>query len=119
MQVCVIAQLAGEAGRVGWEKKEEEDEKRILTQHIQTDCLVDATLQCLVGALAGVDYTVHFLTDVQLELQRGHCAAPESRLRCVINACNRTQKKKKMHQNVGRDFDLNWTSAAGSDMPCA
>lgn len=85
MQVCVIAQLAG--GR------QKEDEEEILTQHIQTDCLVDAALQCLVGALAGVDYTVHFLTDVQLELQRGHCAAPESRLRCVINACNRTQKE--------------------------
>lgn len=36
----------------------------LLTQHIQADCLVDAALQCLVGALASVDHTVHFLGDV-------------------------------------------------------
>lgn len=81
----------------------------LLTQHIETDCLMNTALQCLVGALAGIDHTVHFLTDVQLEFQRRDCAAPESWLRCVINACKREESTKKN----GRDFDLNWTSTAG------
>jgi len=48
---------------------------------------VDAPLESLVGALAGVDLAVHFLCDVHPELQRGDRAAPETRLGRVINAC--------------------------------
>lgn len=44
-----------------------------------------APLQGLVRALAGVDVAVHVLGDVYLQLQRGHGAAPEARLRRVVD----------------------------------
>lgn len=58
-----------------------------LTQHIQGDRLVNASLESFVGALAGVHLAVHFLCDVYPELQRRDRTAPEARLGRVINAC--------------------------------
>jgi len=76
---------------------------------------VDAPLESLVGALAGVDLAVHFLCDVHPELQRGDRAAPETRLGRVINACG-SGKGMECRRFRWADRDTGFGSGSGGAM---
>lgn len=63
-----------------------------------------APLQGLVRALAGVDVAVHVLGDVYLQLQRGHGAAPEARLRRVVDTWRGGKITLEVHPFAGSGF---------------